>query len=58
MLAAAIAVLRPLLIKAMNSCQVKKLVVELLERYVRTTDNDVDDLIVANVKTALLRECE
>lgn len=58
MLASILVVVRPLLIKAMNSCQVKKLVVELLERYVRTTDNDVDDLIVANVRTALLRDCE
>jgi len=58
MLATVIAVLRPLLLKAMNSCQVKKLVVELLERYVKTTDNDVDDLIVANVRAALLKECQ
>lgn len=58
MVAAALAIVKPLLFKAMASCQVKKLVVELLERYVKTTDNDVDDLIVANVKTALLRDCE
>jgi len=50
-------VIKPILFKLMGSCQVKKLVVELLERYVKTTDNDVDDLIAATVKTALLKGC-
>ena len=58
MLAAALVVVKPLLFKAMSSCQVKKLVVDLLERYVKSTDNDVDDLIAATVKTALLKGCE
>lgn len=58
MLAAAMVVVKPLLIKAMSSCQVKKLVVELVERYVKSTDNDVDDLIAATLKTALLKGCE
>lgn len=55
---AALLIIKPLLFKLMGSCQVKKLVVELLERYVKTTDNDVDDLIAATVKTALLKGCE
>ena len=38
----------------MNSCHTKRLVVELLERYVNTTDNDIDNVIAATVKTALL----
>lgn len=42
---------------AMNSCHTKKLVVELLSRYVKTTDNDIDDLIVGTVKVALLKGC-
>lgn len=42
---------------AMNSCQVKKLVVELITRYVQSTDNDIDDLIAGTVKTALLKGC-
>jgi len=58
MLAAVLMVVKPLLFKAMSSCQVKRLVVELLERYVKSTDNDVDDLIVSTVKTALLKGCE
>ena len=53
-----IAIVKPLLFRAMASCQVKKLVVELLERYVKTTDNDIDDLIASTVRTALLKECK
>lgn len=41
-----------------DSMQVKKLVVELLERYAASTDNDIDDLIVATVRTALLPKGE
>lgn len=55
---AVVSVVRPILIQAMGSCQVKKLVVELLERYVKSTDNDVDDLIAATVKAALLKDCK
>lgn len=51
-------VIKPILFKLMGSCQVKKLVVELLDRYVKTTDNDVDDLLASTVKTALLKGCE
>ena len=50
-------IVRPLILAAMNSCHTKRLVVELLERYVRTTDNDIDDLIAGSVRTALLKNC-
>jgi hypothetical protein len=50
-------VVKPLLFAAMNSCHTKRLVVELLERYVKTTDNDIDDLIAGSVRTALLKNC-
>ena len=50
-------VVKPLLIAALNSCHTKRLVVELLERYVKTTDNDIDDLISHTVRTALLKNC-
>ena len=50
-------VVKPLLIAAMNSCHTKRLVVELLERYVKTTDNDIDDLLAGSVRTALLKGC-
>jgi hypothetical protein len=48
---------RPLILAAINSCHTKRLVVELLERYVKTTDNDIDDLIAGSVRTALLKNC-
>jgi len=48
---------QPLLIAAMNSCHTKRLVCELLDRYVQTTDNDIDDLLSGSVKTALLKGC-
>jgi hypothetical protein len=50
-------VVKPLLIAAMNSCHTKRLVVELLERYVKTTDNDIDDLLAGSIRTALLKDC-
>jgi|TARA_R110001592_G_scaffold13489_1_gene61786 hypothetical protein len=39
-----------------ESAEVKKLVVELLERYSASTSNSVDDLIVSAVRKALLPE--
>ena len=55
---ALVEVLKPLILAAMNSCHTKRLVVELLERYVNTTDNDIDNVIAASVKTALLKNCK
>lgn len=43
------------LLKIVNDHRVKELVIKLLEAYVEKTDNDVDDTIVAVVKTALLK---
>ncbi len=39
----------------MDSREVKEFVVQLLERYAKNTDNDIDDMIVAMVRKALLR---
>ena len=50
-------VVKPLLLAAMNSCHTKRLVCELLDRYAKTTDNDIDDVIAGTVRTALLRDC-
>lgn len=55
---AIVELVKPLIFVALNSCHTKRLVVELLERYVKTTDNDIDNVIVATVRTALLKECE
>jgi len=50
-------VAKPLLFAALNSCHTKRLVVELLDRYVNTTDNDIDNVIAGTVRTALLKGC-
>lgn len=50
-------VVKPLLFAALNSCHTKRLVCELLDRYVQTTDNDVDNLIAGSVRSALLKNC-
>ena len=55
---ALVEIVKPIILAAMNSCHTKRLVVELLERYVNTTDNDIDNVIAASVKTALLKNCQ
>ena len=47
---------KPVLMWLYESAEVKKLVVELLERYSASTDNSIDDLVVATVRRALLGE--
>jgi hypothetical protein len=49
-----ISLIKPLIFQAINSRQVKELVVQLLEKYAEKTDNDVDDVIVKMVRDALL----
>ena len=49
---------KPLLLAAMNSCHTKRLVCELLDRYINTTDNDIDNVIAGTVRTALLKNCK
>jgi hypothetical protein len=41
-----------------KSCEVKSFVVHLLEKYAKSTDNDVDDKLVELVRTALLKDCK
>ena len=45
--------IRPILLKFLQSEGVKRLVVELLEAYSSTTDNTVDDKVVDFVKVNL-----
>ena len=40
-----------------KSCEVKKFVVNLLEKYSKSTDNDIDDMAVNLVRTKLLKNC-
>ena len=55
---ALVEIVKPLILAAMNSCHTKRLVCELIDRYVNTTDNDIDNVVAATVRTALLKECK
>jgi hypothetical protein len=48
--------IRPILFAFLKSDSVKKLIVDLLMAAAKTTDNDVDDRLVATVSTALLKK--
>lgn len=50
---AVLALVKPLLFSFLTSKAVKDLVVQLLEGYVHTTDNKVDDALVEIVKEKL-----
>jgi len=50
-----VSVVKPIILQAAQSRQVKELVVQLMERYVKATDNDIDNVIFATVKAALLK---
>lgn len=40
-----------------KSCEVKRFVVHLLEKYAKSTDNDIDNMAVDLVRTKLLNNC-
>ena len=46
---------KPVIIAFLTSRQVKELVCDLLDRYVETTDNDIDNLLAETVRRALLK---
>lgn len=50
---ALIALVKPILFAFLTSKAVKDLVVQLLEKYVSTTDNQIDNALVAIVKEKL-----
>jgi len=54
---ALVELVKPIIFAALNSCHTKKLVCDLLDKYVSTTDNDVDNVIAKTVRTALLKNC-
>lgn len=55
---ALIVVVRPLIIRLATHPAVKNLVIELFERYVKTTDNSIDDMVLATVKELLFKPQE
>lgn len=52
---AVIAVVKPLAIAIATHPAVKQMVVEMLEKYVRTTDNSIDDVVLALVKERMFK---
>ena len=50
---AVVAVVKPLLIQIATHPAVKNLVVELLTKYVKSTDNSIDDVVLELVKDKL-----
>jgi hypothetical protein len=52
---AIVAIVKPILIRIATHPSVKNLVIELLEKYVKTTDNSIDNVILATVKELLFK---
>ena len=50
---AIVAIVKPLLLRIATHPAVKNLVIELLEKYVKTTDNSIDDKILETVKVLI-----
>lgn len=55
---AIVLVVKPLLLKIATHPAVKNLVIELLEKYVNTTDNSIDNMILTTVKELLFKPQE
>lgn len=52
---AVVAVVKPLLLQLAANPAVKNLVIALLEKYVKSTDNSIDDVLFTTVKEALFK---
>jgi hypothetical protein len=52
---AVVVVVKPLLLKIATHPAVKNLVIDLLEKYVKTTDNSIDDMVLSTVKELLFK---
>lgn len=50
-----VSVVKPLILKLATHPAVKNLVIELLEKYVKTTDNSIDDMVLVTVKELLFK---
>jgi len=50
---AVVAVVKPILIQIATHPAVKNLVIELLTKYVKSTDNSIDDVVLTLVKDKL-----
>lgn len=54
-LGALVAIVKPLIMKLATHPSVKKLVIDLLEKYVKSTDNSIDDMLLETVKEMLYK---
>lgn len=52
---AVIGVLKPILMQLATHPAVKNLVIDLLTKYVKSTDNSIDDMVLATVKELLFK---
>lgn len=52
----ALTILKPIVLRIATHPAVKNLVIELLEKYVKSTDNSIDDKILETVKVLLFKE--
>ena len=50
---AVVSVVKPILISIATHPAVKNLVIELIEKYVKSTDNTIDDIVLTLVKEKL-----
>ena len=52
---AVVAVVKPVIMQLATHPAVKNLVIDLLTKYVKTTDNSIDDMVLATVKELLFK---
>ena len=52
---AVVAVVKPILLQIATHPAVKNLVLDILAKYVKSTDNSVDDMVFATVKELLFK---
>jgi hypothetical protein len=50
-----VTIVKPLLLKIATHPSVKNLVIDLLTKYVKSTDNSIDDMILVTVKELLFK---
>lgn len=55
---AVVAVVKPIVMQLATHPAVKNLVIDLLTKYVKSTDNSIDDMILATVKELLFKPQE
>jgi hypothetical protein len=50
-----VTIVKPLLLKIATHPSVKNLVIDLLTKYVKSTDNSIDDMLLVTVKELLYK---